>query len=414
MTEQLMMDAESIFSTLPSPREREYEKTISKYAENADNPECIAVLNRMANGASQYDFEAFFCLSIIYRRKKDFILLKRLLDEHPQFRKHLCYNHIYIAYLVHSESFFDYDELLLMAYRDALAFPDHSGFQQAFCNAFVTIAEQCDESGREAIINEWYDSALACINASIDLDSKYAKYYCTKGRILAQRGRFAEAIELINMAISLEKSSRPDYALVLQTYENFKTRIMIRSMSERYVAKIDELQARIDELERKTGIKKEADSIDADFASDKESGISNETSSLNKRFAFVSYAHSDSTEVVELIRELSNHGMNLWYDAYIPYGSEWPEEIGNHIVASSLVIVMLSATSMCSANVRREVNLALSSNKPLLIIRLDEVNLSPGMRLQFEMYQMIDKSAHQRDRFLTVLENAVIKGLSVC
>lgn len=67
------------------------------------------------------------------------------------------------------------------------------------------------------------------------------------------------------------------------------------------------------------------------------------------------------------------------------------------------VLVMLSAQSINSPNVRRELSLALSENKKIIAVMLEEVVLSAGMRLQLELQQMIMKYQYSEERFLEKL-----------
>ena len=109
------------------------------------------------------------------------------------------------------------------------------------------------------------------------------------------------------------------------------------------------------------------------------------------RYAFVSYAHLDSADVYSVIRTMNSLSMNVWYDSGIAPGEEWPETLGKRIEHCSVLFLMISNNSIISRNVRREVNLAISMEKTIIGIFLEDVALSPGMRLQLELTQMIRK-----------------------
>ena len=68
---------------------------------------------------------------------------------------------------------------------------------------------------------------------------------------------------------------------------------------------------------------------------------------------------------------------------------------------------MLSSNSIQSSNVRREVNLALSENKSIIVVRLDEVSLSPGMKLQFGLYQMVLRNQYDEQNFIELLTSSI-------
>jgi len=108
-----------------------------------------------------------------------------------------------------------------------------------------------------------------------------------------------------------------------------------------------------------------------------------------EKFIFVSYAHKDSKQVLDIIKKLQEQGYRIWFDEGIAPGSEWPEDIANHLKDSAMVLAFISANSVASVNCRNEINLACSRNKPFLAIMLEEVELSPGMELQLASKQCI-------------------------
>ncbi|MBO7571234.1 MAG: TIR domain-containing protein [Bacteroidales bacterium] len=406
--ERYVEEAISYFSDLPSEKTREYEKKIAKYAEYSASKERQIALERIIEKHLPSEYAAFFCLCTIYRRNKDFERMNHLIETHHEYKKHLSYNHLVVQYLVHSETFYDYDELLIMAYRDAKMLDDNSGYLQAFCNAFITIVEQCDDVSQKKIIQEWYDTAEECIDKAIELDPDYAKFYSTKARIVGVKGMFSDAESLLNIAISKENSSRPDYAITIQNYQYYKLNLSIRKLDYKYKERISKLENELYQIKIQLTDKIPL-SIDKDsvMTNTKEREI--HAYCGNDSYAFVSYAHVDSNEVYPIISCLQDDRMNIWFDEGIHAGAEWPEEIGKRLVGCEAVIVMLSSNSIKSANVRREVNMAMSENKKVIVILLDEVTLSPGMKLQFGLYQMLNASKYDRMSLTKMIESA-IKG----
>lgn len=395
-------ELEAFFSRLPSEKEREYEKNIAKLAERCVSKTDLDSLHSLIDCKSKFAYEAFVCLLTIYRRNKDFELMKNLIDKHTEFKKRLSYNHMIIQYLVHSESFYDYDELLMMAFRDAQVFNENSGYLQAFCNAFATICECCSEEDQIRIIDEWFEDAYECINKALELDSNYAKFYCTKGRILALKGKFAEAIDLINQAIAKENSARPDYALTIMNYQMNKMAIQMRWQNSDFESKLKKQEVILQRLIECIGAK-----ADFDIEDKVERKQVIDVYHGDKSYAFLSYAHKDQAEVYEIISKLQSNDARIWFDKGLEIGGEWPEEIANHLINSSVVLVMLSSNSIQSSNVRREVNLALSENKSIIVVRLDEVSLSPGMKLQFGLYQMVLRNQYDEQNFIELLTSSI-------
>ena len=103
---------------------------------------------------------------------------------------------------------------------DAIA--DNPGVDQTYASAVVLALEK----GVEGVPEEKIRKALRLIDRAIDRKS-YPKYYSTKGRLLFQRGKFAEACELLEKAIDLERLSDKDS--VLRTTQYYFHLIEIKS-----------------------------------------------------------------------------------------------------------------------------------------------------------------------------------------
>lgn len=152
--------AENFFGQLPSEKNREYEKQLTKFTEQYSSQKHLGAYNRMIEEDHPNAYEAFFCLCTVYRHNRDYAKLHALLQSCNRFKKHLSYNHILAMYQVHSESFYDYDELLAMTCRDAEMMENNSGYLHTFANAFATICEKCGENNCDTIIGEWYEPAV--------------------------------------------------------------------------------------------------------------------------------------------------------------------------------------------------------------------------------------------------------------
>ena len=108
-------------------------------------------------------------------------------------------------------------------------------------------------------------------------------------------------------------------------------------------------------------------------------------------YIFISYAHKDSHLVFPVLEELDRRGYRVWYDDGIAPGSEWPENIAQHLDGCSLTMAFISPNSIASANCRREVTFALSKRKPFLGILLQPTEMSLGMEMQLSAQQCIMK-----------------------
>ncbi len=108
-------------------------------------------------------------------------------------------------------------------------------------------------------------------------------------------------------------------------------------------------------------------------------------------YIFVSYSHKDKSIIMDVIEDLYNDGYRIWYDSGIDPGTEWPEEIAKHIKNCSLFIVFVSNNAMKSQNVRQEINFALNLEKNMVVIYIEETQLSDGMSMRLNLIQAIHK-----------------------
>lgn len=106
-------------------------------------------------------------------------------------------------------------------------------------------------------------------------------------------------------------------------------------------------------------------------------------------FVFVSYCHKNRGKVYPIIERLHQSGYRIWYDAGIELGTEWPEVIATHLNRGSAVLAFLSVASTDSHNCRREISHAILKQKPLMVVYLEETQLTPGMELQLASIQSI-------------------------
>ncbi len=388
------MNKENIIAylrALPDERTREYEKKIASFALQHQDECSMQLFKEIMDEDIDVSYEAFYCLETVYRRNRDYSILSALIEEaktHKGFTERISFKHICIMYHIHSETLFDYDELLKQAHENACEMYDNSGYHHTFANAFATILERCLPEDEGRLIEKWYDSALFCVNKAIELDPGYAKFLSTKARIIAFKDRFEEANELLRRAIDLEDSRKADYALLIGNYQYYRTMIAIRRQKG----------------SQKTEPSK-AVGTDHCQTNDREAFRENDA------FAFVSYSHNDASEVVSIIEKIRAAGYNVWYDSEIEAGSDWAEEIGRHIVGGNVFILMLSHSSLLSANVRNEITMAQNRGKIITPVFLEDVFLSEGAELQLQRYHWIKKFNLSQEAFSSRLFSVLQKNL---
>lgn len=121
-------------------------------------------------------------------------------------------------------------------------------------------------------------------------------------------------------------------------------------------------------------------------------------------FIFISYAHDDSDRVMPIIFGLQERGYRVWYDGGIRPGTEFAEFIGEQINDCGAFLCFMSANSANSKFCRKEIMLAIDLDKDPLVIYLEEVELSLGMRLELRPLQHMYYDRHANlDSFLDEL-----------
>ena len=106
-------------------------------------------------------------------------------------------------------------------------------------------------------------------------------------------------------------------------------------------------------------------------------------------FIFISYSHRDSDMVCPIIERLRKEGFNVWYDDGIEPGSEWDENIADHITQCSYFIAFISEHYLKSQNCKDELNFSRDLDKERLLVYLEDVSLSSGMAMRMNRNQAI-------------------------
>ncbi len=116
-------------------------------------------------------------------------------------------------------------------------------------------------------------------------------------------------------------------------------------------------------------------------------------------YIFISYAHANAPAVLQIVQELHDQGYRIWYDDGIEVGSEWQENIADHLAGASLMIAFISNAYVRSDNCRKEVSFALSRRIPSVNIFLEEAKMTPGMELQIGNLFALMKYTMSEEKF---------------
>jgi hypothetical protein len=108
-------------------------------------------------------------------------------------------------------------------------------------------------------------------------------------------------------------------------------------------------------------------------------------------FTFISYKRADLERIKEIVSCVAADGHRFWYDKGIPAGTEWDALIEQRIQGCDAVILFVTAQSVKSKYVRREIKFADTLNKPIVAIQMEpEVDLVDGMAMLLNQYQYLD------------------------
>ena len=126
-------------------------------------------------------------------------------------------------------------------------------------------------------------------------------------------------------------------------------------------------------------------------------------------YIFVSYAHRDKESVYSTLRYLYDQKINIWYDEGIPPSAEWVEEIAQAIKRSSLFVLFMSPQALASRYVINEINYAVSLNKNILTVYLEETLLSDGLALCLQPFQSLEVNVEDwQPRALQAIRSQII------
>jgi hypothetical protein len=120
---------------------------------------------------------------------------------------------------------------------------------------------------------------------------------------------------------------------------------------------------------------------------------------------FISYSHKDSQYARTLANHLKRHGVNVWIDDRIEYGSKWTSEIEKGLNDSQAVIVIMSSNSKESEWVQNELVYAQGKKKIIYPFLLE----GEGTWLSLAITQHVDVRGGKMpsENFYEILRNTV-------
>ena len=105
----------------------------------------------------------------------------------------------------------------------------------------------------------------------------------------------------------------------------------------------------------------------------------------------VSYSSRDKEQVDLIVQAITSSGIPVWVDrADITPDKAWRAQIVRAIDTGDAFIPILSPNSITSDHVRREIDLALDSSRPIFPVVLEPVKLPRELRYHLTGLQSID------------------------
>ena len=126
-----------------------------------------------------------------------------------------------------------------------------------------------------------------------------------------------------------------------------------------------------------------------------------------EKHIFISYSSKDSGEAFKACEILEAHGKKCFIAPRdIQMGKEYAEEIVNGIDHSQAVILFLTENANHSPHVLREIERAVSKDIPILVCKLEEVEMSKSMEYFLMTHQWVNvKHGMDYAQLIDALEN---------
>jgi hypothetical protein len=102
---------------------------------------------------------------------------------------------------------------------------------------------------------------------------------------------------------------------------------------------------------------------------------------------FISYSHKDTDYAHKLADKLQSDGFEVWIDARLDYGSQWPLELQRQLDSCGAFILIMSSHSFASEWVQNELSRAKRKFKPIfpMLLEGDEPWLSVEATQYFDV-----------------------------
>lgn len=137
---------------------------------------------------------------------------------------------------------------------------------------------------------------------------------------------------------------------------------------------------------------------------------------LTEPYIFVSYCHTDTEKVCELLQVMQDNHFRFWYDEGIESGSQWADVLYERLVNCSQFVCFFTKASVESVYVKNEIHIAAKYGKPILPVFLDDVVLRGGLELVLDRQQFLSYPDHTpkefHKKFCNALDRHAVRNIS--
>ncbi len=132
---------------------------------------------------------------------------------------------------------------------------------------------------------------------------------------------------------------------------------------------------------------------------------------VGSRTVFLSYASADADLATQVCGFLESHAVSCWMAPRdVKPGAQYADAIVRAISDAKALVMVLSASSVGSAHVGREIERAASKRKQIIALKIDAALLTPALEYFLSESQWIDVSALGMPAALAKLAQAVGQG----
>ncbi|MGB9859482.1 MAG: hypothetical protein ACPLQP_06065 [Moorellaceae bacterium] len=245
-----------LLANLPSETDREFEVLLTRVAQiqGIDGlfyqilEEALKEGNEVDERYRKIAYACFYGLNIYYRHARDITKVGKLIEQYQElFGGHPTFPHVLSLYYRSTGKQQDSYRALHYARQAANAVRNHAGILHSLAEILINLIDE-GVLERESNLAE----AEAAINEALHLDPDYPKFYSTKSQLLALKGSFAEAKELVQRAIDMEDSGAFDYSIRLNGYYYLLAKIQLMEFSKKVEEKLSYATDYIAQARRET------------------------------------------------------------------------------------------------------------------------------------------------------------------